>query len=129
MATNKLPTTINNTVYTGLGQTGLGSTYTISAGGAGGGGNRFGDGWLTNASVAIEANGSMSLNGENADIIINGASLNQTLKHIEVRLNILRPNPNLEAEWDQLRELGDQYRKLEAELVEKQRAWEILKKV
>lgn len=127
MATNNNPTITNSTVYTGLGP----STYNISAGGGGGyaGGDRFGAGWLTNAAVAIEANGSMSLNGENADIIINGASLTQTLKHIEDRLNILRPNPELEAEWDQLQELGKQYRKLEAELMEKQRAWEILKKV
>jgi len=40
----------------------------------------------------------------------------------------LHPSPALENEWDQLRELGEQYRKLEAELVEKQRAWEILKR-
>lgn len=116
MATNNNPTITNSTVYTGLGP-----SYTISAGGGGGNWN--------NAAVAIEANGSMSLTGKNADIIINGSSLTQTLKHIEDRLNILRPNPELEAEWDELQELGRQYRKLEAELMEKQRAWEILKKV
>ena len=122
MTTNNPPTTINSTVYTGsLGHTTLGATlgpaYTISN-------NRAWD----NAAVAIEANGSMSLTGENADIIINGASLTQTLKHIENRLNILRPNLELEAEWDELQELGQQYRRLEAELMEKQRMWEILSK-
>lgn len=116
MATNNNPTITNSTVYTGLGP-----SYTVSAGSVGGG-------WLNKAAVAIEANGSMSLTGENADIIINGTSLIQTLKHIEDRLNILRPNPKLEAEWDELQELGKQYRKLEAELMEKQRMWEILGK-
>jgi hypothetical protein len=40
----------------------------------------------------------------------------------------LRPNRELEAEWDQLRDLGEQYRKLENQLMEKQQAWDILKK-
>ena len=74
------------------------------------------------------AAGQLELNGEQADLLINGTSLNDTLKLIQDRLNLLRPNAALEAEWDQLREIGDQYRRLEAELIEKQRAWEILKK-
>jgi hypothetical protein len=80
-----------------------------------------------NAAV-IEATGRMELKGNQADLVINGVSLNETLKGIQDHLNMLRPNTALEADWDQLRELGQQYRKLEAELKEKQRAWEILKK-
>lgn len=72
--------------------------------------------------------GQISLNGEQADILINGTSLNATLKLIQDRLNMLRPNTALEAEWDQLRDLGEQYRNLEAELIEKQRAWDLLRK-
>jgi hypothetical protein len=68
------------------------------------------------------------LDGPNADIKINGESLMATLRGIQDRLNILRPNQELEAEWDQLRELGEQYRKLEQELEEKSRAWSLLKK-
>lgn len=75
-----------------------------------------------------DRSGHIDLKGENADITINGRSLNQTIQALEERLNMLRPNKHLEAEWDQLRELGEQYRKLEADLLEKQRAWEILKK-
>jgi hypothetical protein len=41
---------------------------------------------------------------------------------------MLQPNTALEAEWDQLRELGEQYRNLEKQLIQKQRAWDILKK-
>ena len=65
----------------------------------------------------------VELKGENADIKINGISLTDVLKNIEHRLHILRPNTELEAEWHQLRELGDQYRRLEAELKEKSLMW------
>jgi hypothetical protein len=70
----------------------------------------------------------MELRGEQADIVMNGVSLNDTLKLIQDRLCMLRPNRELEAEWDQLRDLGEQYRKLENQLMEKQQAWDILKK-
>ena len=74
------------------------------------------------------SSGQLSLTGENADIVVNGESLMSMIQNIQERLNILRPNEHLEAEWDQLRELGDAYRKLEAELLEKQRMWNALKK-
>jgi hypothetical protein len=71
--------------------------------------------------------GQLHLEGHDADININGESLMATLRSLEQRLNILRPNPELEEEWDQLRELGDQYRQLEADLKEKQKMWNMLK--
>lgn len=67
--------------------------------------------------------GTLTLQGREADIEINGVSLMTVLQGIQERLNILQPNRTLEAEWHQLQELGDQYRKLEAELLEKQRMW------
>lgn len=76
-----------------------------------------------NRSATIE------LNGEDADIRVNGESLMATLRGIEERLNILRPNTELEAEWDELRELGEQYRKLEAQFAEKSKVWSTLKKM
>jgi hypothetical protein len=69
----------------------------------------------------------IDLKGENADIKINGVSLVDTLKNIQDRLNILRPNPELETEWDQLRELGAQYRDLEKKLQEQSDMWAKLK--
>jgi flagellar motility protein MotE (MotC chaperone) len=45
------------------------------------------------------------------------------LKTIEQRLNLLRPNPELESEWAELRELGDQYRTLEAQIQAKMKTW------
>jgi len=67
--------------------------------------------------------GTLSLQGREADIEINGVSLMTVLQGIQERLNILQHNRTLEAEWHQLQELGDQYRALEAELLEKQRMW------
>jgi hypothetical protein len=52
----------------------------------------------------------------------------KTLEGIEQRLGLLTPNTELEAEWDELLELGQAYRKLEAELLEKKKMWETLKK-
>ena len=80
-----------------------------------------------NPSMVVEQSGRVELKGKAADIVINGVSLIDTLKAINERLNILTANQKLEAEWDQLRELGEQYRRLEAEILEKQRMWEIIK--
>jgi hypothetical protein len=51
----------------------------------------------------------------------------KTLTSIQERLNILTPAPELEKDWDQLRKLGEQYRKLEAEFEEKSKMWKTLK--
>jgi hypothetical protein len=62
------------------------------------------------------------------DITVKGRSLTEFMDSVEQRLNILRPNPALEAEWDQLRALGEQYRELEKQLTEKSQMWNTLKK-
>ena len=49
------------------------------------------------------------------------------LDAIGERLNMLEVNPKLEAEWDQLRELGEQYRQLEQDLKAKSEMWKTLK--
>ena len=83
--------------------------------------------WSTTTAM-LTPNGQIELKGDQADVVINGVSLTDTLKGIQDRLCMLQPNTALEADWDQLQKLGKQYRTLEAELVEKQRAWNILKK-
>lgn len=77
--------------------------------------------------VTIDQSGSIKLIGKNADIDINGISLKDTLAKIEERLAILTPNAKLEAEWQELKDLGDAYRKLESEITEKMKTWDILK--
>ena len=110
-----------------------GPTYTytgITAGGGGGYGGGTGTvgigSWSAQSSVDMA--GVLQLNGDKADIKINGVSLNETLKTIQERLNILVPNSKFENEWIELKKLGEQYRKLEAELEEKSRMWTALKK-
>jgi hypothetical protein len=69
----------------------------------------------------------IKLDGEGADIEVNGASLIGMIKKIEERLNILTPNTKLEEEWEELRALGNQYRKLEQHIKDKQATWDKLK--
>jgi hypothetical protein len=39
----------------------------------------------------------------------------------------MQVNPELETEWTELRELGDRYRKLEQQILDKQATWDRLK--
>ena len=62
------------------------------------------------------------------DIKLQGKSLNDTLSKIEERLAILHPNEKLEEKWEKLRELRKRYRELEADILEKEKIMEILKR-
>ena len=62
----------------------------------------------------------IKLDGADADIEINGVSLWRTMQEISNRLNIMHTNPELETQWQELRELGEQYRKLEQHILDKQ---------
>jgi hypothetical protein len=79
----------------------------------------------TNASNTLSVKGDAEFDGE---VTVKGRSLSEFMESGEQRLNILRPNPDLEAEWDQLRALGEQYRELEQQLTEKSQMWATLKK-
>jgi len=75
----------------------------------------------------IQPNNTVHIKGENADLLINDKSLKTWMEKVEERLNILTPNPDLEKEWDQLRKLGERYRKLEKKCQEKANMWKQLK--
>ena len=62
------------------------------------------------------------------DIKIKGVSLDERLNAIEERLGILRPNNDLEGKWEKLKKLGEEYRKLEKEILEGENIWDMLKK-
>ena len=79
-------------------------------------------------SLTVQSGGMLEIKGEKADILINGVSLNKTLDGISDRLGLMRPDPRLEAEWDELLELGKRYRQLEADINEKMHMWDLLKK-
>ena len=79
------------------------------------------------SAAGLNQSGKLSLQGTNADIDINGRSLMKTLDALQERLNMLTPNPEMEEEWDQLRELGERYRELEQQCREKTQMWNKLK--
>ena len=74
---------------------------------------------------SLSVKGDASFEGE---VSIKGKNLSEMLEKIEERLAILHPNPELEDRWNELKELGKRYKELEAEIIEKERVWTILKK-
>jgi hypothetical protein len=107
-------TAITGTTYPNV-TVSAGSPFTFSAG------TNTQPWFNTNASSKIR------LDGADADIVVNGYSLVDAINSIKDRLNCLQINPELEAEWCELRSLGDQYRKLEKQILEKQATWDRLK--
>lgn len=82
---------------------------------------------IGDSSWSAKPSGTLTLQGENADIDLNGKSLRAWMEQIEQRLNILTVNAKLESEWDELRALGEQYRELEKHIIEKMKTWDKLK--
>ena len=75
--------------------------------------------------------GTLTVKGDaefEGDIKLNGKSLDKTLTKIEERLAILHPNEKLEEKWVKLKELRKQYQELEADILEKEKIMEILKR-
>jgi hypothetical protein len=75
----------------------------------------------------IQPNNTVHIKGKDADLLINDKSLKTWMEKVEERLNILTPNPEMEKEWDDLRKLGERYRKLEKKCKEKSDMWNKLK--
>ena len=79
----------------------------------------------TNTNSTLHVQGDANFEG---DVKIQGKSIAKTLDKIEEKLAILHPNEELEKKWEQLRELRNQYIKLEEEIKEKEKIWSILQK-
>lgn len=62
------------------------------------------------------------------EVTIRGVKLDERLNAIEERLGILRPNNDLEGRWEKLKALGEEYRRLEKEILEGEDIWNTLKK-
>lgn len=84
----------------------------------------FSDTWRL-PEQALHVRGDAEFEG---DIKIKGKSISETLSKIEERLAILHPNKQLESKWEELKKLGDMYRALEKDILEKEQIWETLKK-
>ena len=64
--------------------------------------------------AAITANGKLRLNGNNADIEINGEKLSDWMKTVNNRLAILQPKEHLKEKYEALQQAYDHYKTLEA---------------
>jgi hypothetical protein len=73
----------------------------------------------------LQVKGDAEFDGE---VTIKGKNIADMFAKIEERLAILHPNPELEDRWDELKELGKRYKELEAEIIEKEKVWSILKR-
>ena len=82
---------------------------------------------FSDLSITSPPQAKIELRGEDADIEINGESVVGMLREIRDRLNILQGSEEMEKEWDDLRELREQYETKLAECQEKSRAWNALK--
>ena len=71
--------------------------------------------------------GGLEIEDKDADIKLGDVSLRKFMADINLRLNMMQPNTKVEKEWKELKKLGDQYRRLEQELIEKNKVWDILK--
>ena len=80
--------------------------------------------------VTITQKATIDLKGEDADVIINGESLKDSIREIKDALRIpskLTRDPVLEKEWEELQAAGEHYQKLLKEYKEKQKVWDTLK--
>jgi hypothetical protein len=101
----------------GTGSTGANAIWTTAVPGTG----------IGDSAWSAKPSGTLTLQGENADIDLNGKSMRAWMEQIEQRLNILTVNAKLESEWEELRALGEQYRALEQSIIEKMKTWDKLK--
>ena len=117
-----LTTTTGGTGGLMWGNVGTPYTYTGAPGTISTGGN-----WTTynNQPSILKVAGDAVFDGE---ITVRGVRLDERLNAIEERLGILRPNNDLEGKWEKLKALGEEYRKLEQEILEGESIWATLKK-
>jgi hypothetical protein len=81
------------------------------------------DNWQHDAKLKVQGDAEFE-----GDVKIKGKSISETLDKIEARLAILHPNEKLEVKWEELKALGDKYRELEKDILEKEQIWNTLKK-
>jgi phospholipase/lecithinase/hemolysin len=77
------------------------------------------------------SNGNIQIQGDaNVDgtLKVKGVDIGETLSKIQDQLAIYQPAPELEEKWEELRELARKYKELVADIKEKEKIWDILKK-
>jgi hypothetical protein len=89
--------------------------------------------WGQDYSLNTMAGSTVNITGDGivmepkADIKIGERSLKEFMNTVEEHLAILKPAPELEDKWDQLKDLRRQYEVLKADILEKEKIMKILK--
>lgn len=99
----------------------------ISNGGSGG---TYSADNIWNTATADIRPSSIQINGDavfEGNITWQGRDMREWFESVERRLAILQPNVRLEAEYEELAQLRQQYVELERKLLEKQQVFDILK--
>jgi hypothetical protein len=131
MSTNiyQYPLSGNVTYAIGSGSSGYYNTYNTAIGAQGSAG------WTTladNTSTVMSIKGqALTVTGDaeiTGNLTVDGTNITSVLNDIRDRLGLLTRNLELEQDFDQLRDLANQYRELESRLKEKKQMWDILKK-
>ena len=78
---------------------------------------------LTTDSFTLSSNWDTSYNAPDKRL----EGLFEWQEEVNKKLAILQPNPELEEQWSELKELRERYVELEKELTEKTKMWNILK--
>lgn len=76
-------------------------------------------------SSGIKVNGDADIDGS---LKVKGVDIGEMLLKIQDQLAIYQPAPELEEKWEELRELARKYKELVADIKEKEKIWDILKK-
>ena len=89
--------------------------------------------YIINNSVSPTWTSSLRLQGKtvqldaDADILFGDVSLMDTLREIKSQLGILTPDPNLEAEFEELKACAQEYERLRQKFLDQKKVWETLK--
>ena len=81
----------------------------------------------TAPTMQVNQSGKISLQGKDADVDINGVSLKETLASIQEMLGVMKMDPALEAEFEELQAAGKRYRELRERFREQKAVWDTLK--
>ena len=81
----------------------------------------------TAPNLQVNQSGRLSLQGKDADVDINGVSLKETLASIQEMLGVMKMDPALEKEFEELKSAGEHYRQLREKFTEQKAVWDTLK--
>ena len=132
MATIPIKTTATNNLTVTI-PAGASTISVIGGGGGGSGGSGayvMNNGWSTTGVSDIKSN-AIHVNGDaifKGNITWQDRDMREWFESVEARLALLKPNPGLESEWEELAELRRRYVELERDIIAKQQLFDILKK-